>query len=1068
MRRFLSSVFVFLLIFAVVSCGGKKDEKDYEERVSKKISAAEGGKIETSDGKISIEIPAEALESDTTITMTVYDASGVTGENGEKAVSKLVDFEPDGIIFKKPVLITMTSTENVENKVISAAVYHEDGEKWSYSDSGAAVKVSRGAAGDPIMTSASGDPIMLNASGDPIMMSASGDPIMMSASGDPIMATASGDPIMNAASGDPIMMTTGHFTAYTFIAVEPKEAVEPGDTEPVDDGDTTPAETDDDEPVKPDGEEIGDIDAADNDEVADEDEDIDAVDNDEVVDENEDIDDDDDVEVADENEDTDTDIDIPEPDEDVVPEPVPVYSKVICTGQTHCSDGESIIDCPKEGEEFYGQDAQYIGRKSCVPHKYKKVEPGEEEVEYDQIIDENTGLRWLWLNEDDVRNEDIETRCESLEYGGIENWRRPTPKEFFTIADHGRGYPAIREFYFKGADGYYWTSVEAVTLENGNGRFWTFNASSGGISNLSKSSYGGSLVCVSGDEYGKINPENYTDNSDGTVFDSSTNLLWQKTTAGGKTWKEALAYCENLEYAGYSDWRLPNMNELVTLLDYSQTAAPVSQFPEMPSDTFWTSTYENYYGGAEGAFYVSFGTGAVAHNGASAQYSVRCVRTSVDPYSETIPLCDETRVAPCEDPSTHYVWSKPDVNSSSPRNKALSWKNKAVECRESRDGGIMKWRVPTIDEIRTLLGSSDKLKTNGECKVTVACINYDTCFEAEKCSEGEGFESSLYDYGYIVSGTLTGDADGEDSYGDPVYLSWAVNLKTGSIVSFNSSSSNTNSYSRCIKDDSIPDPVELPYEDSISGLAWSDRSISTFSWYGAATYCQNLVYGGSNNWRVPTMQEIKTLVKNCTRDDGCASDMTGKYSVLGEISTLWTSTVDTDEYEATPALHTFNFMTASENHNITSYYINTEKEKVRCVRTLSEPANVTGLSFPFNDGDLLWSKVSDKEYYNSDAAAEYCAGLNSENYGGKTTWRLPTFAELARLLNREVCSNKDSFLNYANNTPPTDRCSDYTFGGYSILGDMFMLKSSTNSYNLNFASGIRSNGNGKVRCVVSF
>ncbi len=63
-------------------------------------------------------------------------------------------------------------------------------------------------------------------------------------------------------------------------------------------------------------------------------------------------------------------------------------------------------------------------------------------------------------------------------------------------------------------------------------------------------------------------------NVDETVTCKDTNLMWQddesaKTTE--KTWKEAIEYCESLNFAGYSDWRLPNKNELLSIVDRSKS-----------------------------------------------------------------------------------------------------------------------------------------------------------------------------------------------------------------------------------------------------------------------------------------------------------------------------------------------------------------------------------------------------------------------------------------------------------------------------------------------------------------
>jgi hypothetical protein len=67
----------------------------------------------------------------------------------------------------------------------------------------------------------------------------------------------------------------------------------------------------------------------------------------------------------------------------------------------------------------------------------------------------------------------------------------------------------------------------------------------------------------------------FVDNGDGTVTDRATGLMWQK---GGSlkplAWSLAKSYVNNLNKnrsAGYSDWRLPTIDELVSLLEKSDT-----------------------------------------------------------------------------------------------------------------------------------------------------------------------------------------------------------------------------------------------------------------------------------------------------------------------------------------------------------------------------------------------------------------------------------------------------------------------------------------------------------------
>lgn len=69
----------------------------------------------------------------------------------------------------------------------------------------------------------------------------------------------------------------------------------------------------------------------------------------------------------------------------------------------------------------------------------------------------------------------------------------------------------------------------------------------------------------------------YTDTGE-TIIDQATELEWQKSDDGKKySWKEALVYCESLYLDGHSNWRLPNIRELNTIVDYS-SSVPVSVF----------------------------------------------------------------------------------------------------------------------------------------------------------------------------------------------------------------------------------------------------------------------------------------------------------------------------------------------------------------------------------------------------------------------------------------------------------------------------------------------------------
>ena len=119
------------------------------------------------------------------------------------------------------------------------------------------------------------------------------------------------------------------------------------------------------------------------------------------------------------------------------------------------------------------------------------------------------------------------------------------------------------------------------------------------------------------------------------VADSVTSLQWTYDYSSSLNWQEALAYCEGLSYGGHSDWRLPNVNELRSLINVSRVL-PASDFPNAGMDTFWSSSSfvgfpsgpSTNYGWIAHAWYVNFGDGNVSilYFSKSSYLTVRCVR----------------------------------------------------------------------------------------------------------------------------------------------------------------------------------------------------------------------------------------------------------------------------------------------------------------------------------------------------------------------------------------------------------------------------------------------------------
>ena len=299
----------------------------------------------------------------------------------------------------------------------------------------------------------------------------------------------------------------------------------------------------------------------------------------------------------------------------------------ICTGQQKCYNYSAEITCPTNpsgtGYDVYGQDAQYTGK--CRTQSFTSSS--------NVVVDNNTGLTWEKSSPSLLYGwENRNTHCNELNssnYGGKSNWRIPTPLELLTIVNN-QAYNLATNSKFtnmptsNSSYPYLWTSKEN---KDNTSYAYCFSPSYGFISNVTKTTY--KVLCVSGNEMPKGVFTTQTISSQIVVNDSTTGLMWQKEYTTDKDWGEALKYCEDSTYAGYSDWRLPNKNELASLLNHDKSAAPYSDFPDMPSNVFWSSS--TYVSSTSSAWVVDFGSGYVGpyayKQTGSSWDSVRCVRS---------------------------------------------------------------------------------------------------------------------------------------------------------------------------------------------------------------------------------------------------------------------------------------------------------------------------------------------------------------------------------------------------------------------------------------------------------
>jgi hypothetical protein len=321
---------------------------------------------------------------------------------------------------------------------------------------------------------------------------------------------------------------------------------------------------------------------------------------------------------------------------------------IVDTGQERCYDNRKEIDYPKHWEAFFGQDAQYTGNEPA----YKDNGDG-------TVTDLNTGLMWQSDPGEKMTFRQAVKGASKCRLAGYKDWRLPTIKELYSLIlfsgtdpdpmsrNSARQKPFINSEYFKFQygkpergerviDSQFATSTKYVsTTMWGDETMFGVNFADGRIKGYGmRSPRGGEkkfyVLYVRGNtSYGK---NDFKDNGNGTVTDKATGLMWMTVDSGklkaGKNkdgklnWHEALRWTQNLEYAGYSDWRLPNAKELQSIVDYTrspattnsaaidpvfQTTSFITESGKMDYPFYWSGTTHASLSRASTAAYVAFG-----------------------------------------------------------------------------------------------------------------------------------------------------------------------------------------------------------------------------------------------------------------------------------------------------------------------------------------------------------------------------------------------------------------------------------------------------------------------------
>jgi len=287
--------------------------------------------------------------------------------------------------------------------------------------------------------------------------------------------------------------------------------------------------------------------------------------------------------------------------------------------------GDKFTKISSTGKELTDSAAKW----SCVKHN-------------------TTGQIWevkTRANKDDTytfdKAPDYASQVNKSKLCGYSDWRVPSIKELNSITDKNTYKPAIDSNYFRNIySSDYWSKSSYADYS---GFAWSVYFYYGYLYYYNKQDdfyvrlvRGGQYFDIF--DYTKLDSSGNSLPSDSTnhvcVRDNRSGLTWEVKTSINKylkyTYSEAFDYADQVKQAnlcGYSDWRIPDIDELITLVDYGNysSAIKTSYFANTNSSKYWTGSLNAKY--SQNALNIHFHDGDLDYSNTSNSRYVRLVRS---------------------------------------------------------------------------------------------------------------------------------------------------------------------------------------------------------------------------------------------------------------------------------------------------------------------------------------------------------------------------------------------------------------------------------------------------------
>lgn len=437
-----------------------------------------------------------------------------------------------------------------------------------------------------------------------------------------------------------------------------------------------------------------------------------------------------------------------------------------------------------------------------------------------------------------------------------------------------------------------------------------------------------------------------------TLRDSKTDLEWQKNDQQTLTWNEAQSYCKSLELNKKSDWRLPDIHELASLLSFStkQKSEYRLAFQNERLSHYWTSTLvfqlekgrKSKLKEDRKYWTLDLKNALINQRLLNQALNSKCVRGKIkNPQRE---------------------WQSESFGKK-------NFKEANDFCLQYKTKGSEKWVLPEISDLLSL-------------------VEYDNS-ETRIFNEGRilNFQKSSY---WSISPNQLNKSQNR-------YLS----LNTGKFGIINGKAK---LHFRCVKQKKKSDikrysslgsrkesTLEISSLDLKTGLEWQTNDYRKLNWEEAVERCDNLVFGNQNDWRLPRLKELLSIV-----------DFKKHYPAVNKVFSqiepfgYWTSSMTKDEQGAWEVNFRDGLPFSDRLPGVDN--LSARISNVMCVRGIAKPPKYQKVSNKIVldlHNHLVWQRNSTNLDETTLSGEEYCNRLELDNY---KNWRLPKITELITLL----------------------------------------------------------------------